>query len=163
MPIAADVYHIAFDLLHDLTAELASISNLACKQHYHTFDLVLSSSTTLYKVESSSSKWCPFPGSLDLSGAPQKGVTDCHQRCQNISLWSGRDNYNALAHTKKRLKLSPMHYGLRQPMGFKMCEKLSKVDAWFSLILTPTTKKMVPLSLKWPKFCVNFLGAHFRN
>ena len=56
-----------------------------------------------------------------------------------------------------------MHYGLRRPMGFKMCEKLSKVDVWFSLILTPTTKKMVPLNLKWPKFCVNFFGGNFCN
>ena len=72
-------------------------------------------------------------------------------------------NQNPMCNFLNFFSYYPLHYGLRRPMGFKMCEKLSKVDVWFSLILTPTTKKMVPLSLKWPKFCVNFLGAHFRN
>ena len=54
-----------------------------------------------------------------------------------------------------------LHYGLRRPMGFKKCEKLSKVDVWFLLFLTPTSKKMVPPNLKWPKFCVIFWGQFF--
>ena len=63
----------------------------------------------------------------------------------------------------RRLCANALWVKATNAMGFKMCEKLSKVDVWFSLILTPTTKKMVPLNLKWPKFCVNFFGGNFHN
>ena len=46
-------------------------------------------------------------------------------------------------------------------MGFEMCGKLPKVDVGFSLILTPTTKKMVRVSQMTQISCQILLATFF--
>ena len=56
-----------------------------------------------------------------------------------------------------------LHYWLRRPMGFKRCEHFSKVEVWFLLILTLTTKKIVPLESQVTQILWQFFWAHFHN
>ena len=104
-------------------------------------------------------QWAPIIFVLFLLQVEALLVSSCKELMDAWALTN--KNLSERTLETERAKKQSMHYGLRRPMGFKMCEKLSKVDVWFSLILTPTTKKMVPLSLKWPKFCIIFLGHIF--